>query len=167
MTCIRSLTSLAFSVSLLLLCISANAAAQGNAELQQLHCVAVDIILTAKSDSLGLVKQDLTQELIVALKAKVPRLKLAEVCPNRLTLRIRVQDISEAASLNAMYGHATLGLERPVIFPQTGAQILVPVWGAGHAYFHGPVGRARPMTIEYLERLVTTFAAQYYEAGNP
>lgn len=143
----------------------ADATALGDPEnLRNLPKVAVVIDLGGPgAASEGLTQEVLRDEVIVLLRAKLPRLSLMEPEVNDiLGISVTIGNIDERSGY---YGGIAINLFRAATIKSTGQVTIVSVWH-GIRYFKGPRMSARSSIRESLDEMLTKFASDWYR-GNP
>jgi hypothetical protein len=117
----------------------------------------------------GLTREQLNNALLVAMKSKVPRLRVDSSCTPYLyfnvTLLLTKND--ENGHVVGYAFHVDLEVFREAHIRMTDRYPpLLRVWDKGGLYV-GPMSRTKATVLEKLEEFVTDFSAAYYKAGNP
>jgi len=117
-------------------------------------------------EKLGLTEKGLADEILVQLRAKLPRLKIVVRRPlpssDYLYLNVTIGELPGGGH----WGNVLLQMMREVIVTATAETRSASVW-PDNVIFRGPPGDAPRQVLEGIGELVTKFAADYYRAGNP
>jgi hypothetical protein len=150
------------ALALAVLLWATGAGAQG---LGQLECVGLMIEDLGNTDpSLGLSEDQLRNVLLVAIRAKLPRLRVSdESCGNTLYLNVNMDTLDPPAP--GYYGAIRVAVLRNARIVGTGEFVSPPVWQKS-TILSGPRGRTGDQVQSVIENLTTKFAAAYYRAGN-
>ena len=130
--------------------------------LKELSILVEDVDPIGKK--LGLTEKGLADEILVQLRAKLPRLKIVVGKPLIEFLYLHV-NIDERPA-GGHYGIVLLHMKRVVMVVATAETRSASVWHEG-TIFIGPPGDGPRHVREIISELVTKFAADYYRAGNP
>ncbi len=110
--------------------------------------------------SLGVTTEVVRATLLTGLKAQAPTLKVDPQCPNRLFIKIFVQNLFEG-----FYGHVAFDVRRKAAFADTALPVEARAWTL-ESYVHGTKDQARTSILEQLQSHLAQFAADY-KAANP
>ncbi len=139
-----------------------------NDALANLTCVDIDaLIAEGKSWPNGLSRDEFRDALLVAVRAKMPRLQVGTDCKNLLSLAVNLSKATTEQGADVGY-YGAIGLEamREAIIRVTGEFYRLPVWRFD-LLVRGRLGEARSDVLRRIDDLITRFAADYYKAGNP
>ena len=108
---------------------------------------------------------ELKDAVLVALKSKIPGLKVNESCGNAILLAVSGLQVKTAGGAGTGYVmHVELEIQRPASL-LNGEAVPGSVFHASSLNY-GPMDKLRGTIFEEIEDLVRTFAAAYYKAGN-
>ncbi|MEE9229457.1 MAG: hypothetical protein V3U86_02020 [Acidobacteriota bacterium] len=144
------------------------AAASTEAELGNMQCVEVSIEQVGdEAQSVGLNENTLSDWVVLATKAKLPRLKIKETCPDVLLVHLNflLGTYTDRQPAGQYSGSVELSVLRRVTVEATGKHSFLPVWYYSAIVF-GPTKTAKKTVLNALEQLGGRFAADYYKAGN-
>jgi hypothetical protein len=128
--------------------------------LARLACVNVQAAVLEAGGSLGVTTEVVRDTLLTGLKAQMPTLKVDPQCPNRLFVKIFVQNLFEG-----FYGHVAFDVRRKAAFADTALPVEARAWTL-ESYVHGTKDQARTSILEQLHSHLVQFAADY-KAVNP
>jgi hypothetical protein len=142
----------------------------GSAEyFKGLGCVVIKAqVIVAEGAERPRIGEDAIRDAVfVAVRAKIPRLKVEESCPNTLNVYVMIQQPRTADSVVKGYAlTVNLQLFRPAVLSGVGVPVNAQVWGMMGTKT-GPWEDVASETISLSEGTVAKFAADYYKAGNP
>lgn len=142
-------------------------------ELGNLACLKPGVLLLGSPSSATLLvsKHEAEAVVYVALKSKLPRLRIDASCEEKLTVSIHVWriDRSDDPPIESAFALSVEGsiLRQARFLHAPGTLRSASVGDTWFIMSSGPIARARPQMLENIERLVNEFAAHYYRAGNP
>jgi hypothetical protein len=136
--------------------------------MKGLKCIAIRFTLSNSSDrnaakECGITEQEMKELLLVGVRAKIPRLPVRDSCEPRLELEVTF--LPPIAGFQAVYSIA-LDLRRRARISETQQESYVIVWRSG-GVAHSPTSDCRENFTSFAEGSIQSFAAAYYEAGNP
>lgn len=169
---------LAESALLGLMVLATPQSGSANPALSRVVCLRLDAGQPQKAEigrAVGLGREELSSNLLVAVKAKLPRLPLREDCAALLYLRILLLEARAPAGLFGYSGLVELSVHRNAIIepdapgsPDVWVHSelpVVPVW-ADRMVFVASSQDTRMTVLDAVDRLVTALEAAYYQAGN-
>jgi len=137
--------------------------------VSELSCVRLVVEdLDEDAAHYGITQDGLKTALLVALRSKLPRLKIDDATSCRPSIYVNVSFI-ETHSNGRVTGWAAvvrLQLLQLVNVLENGAQTSAPVWQDLGTLGVGPPESAKSWVLGTLDDLITKFAAAYYEAKN-
>jgi hypothetical protein len=142
--------------------------AVGEENLGKLDCVGIVVEdLPADAGEAGLTQEQLSDALLVALKSKIPRMKVDSSCPAYLYFNVGLILASNKGGGGIGYTfRADLEVNRSAYIRAIDKSVMLTVWNTG-GLFMGPTSKAKATVLEKLNDFATAFAAAYYKAGNP
>lgn len=138
-------------------------------ELGKLTCVRILVEeLNAAATSEGITENALEDTLLVGVKTKLPRLRVEPSCSNLLYLNVMfgsTRTVGGGEATNRYGGTVLLEVHRKAVILDTADTALVIVWQKGRLRAGSLPARAKILSA--VDELITSFAAEYYKAGNP
>jgi hypothetical protein len=128
--------------------------------LRGLQCVNVQAAVLEAGGSLGITTEVVRDGLLTGLKTHLPKLKIEPSCPNRLFVKVFVQNLFEG-----FYGHIAFEARRKATFVDTALPLEARAWTL-ESYVHGTKDRAAASMLEQLNSHLVQFATDY-KAANP
>ncbi len=117
--------------------------------------------------SIGITREELVDALLVNVKARLPRVPVASSCFNLVEAVVVLDRTTTSAGRGpAYFGAVMLRVRRMAVVLDTNEAGHLTAW-EGALALAGPAGRAKPHVLEALDSLITQFATDYYQAGNP
>jgi hypothetical protein len=157
-----------FAVTIVLVLVGLLRVAVGEQDLKEISCLDLNVNVQATGTELGLAEGPLLDELFVAAKSKLPRVRVGDgPCFEIVWLKVMAQkNQTKGGSTTGYFGAVTLAVYRPVRLMQTNRSTLAIVWTQTFT-LSGPLSGARQQVLEVAGELFTSFVAAYYRAGNP
>ncbi|WP_447973123.1 hypothetical protein [Nitrospira sp. Kam-Ns4a] len=140
------------------------AGGHADSPLRKLDCVNPEAAVLESGSSLGTTIEVLREALRTQLQTKLPRLKVDRTCPNRLFLKVFLQNIS-TDQFDGFFGHVALELRRKATFTDTAQPVDARAW-ALESFVHGTRDKAKTSVLDQLTIHFAQFAAEY-QAQNP
>lgn len=147
----------------LLSCLGLTSAATG---LENLKCIDVSFTVQGEhpmSENQGLALMK------VELRSKVPGLKFDTKCFPTPELNVTVISVPTTSQAGVQTGYAfvtEIGLKRLLLDEETKEYVLAEVWGTSKLSLTPPE-LASDKLRETVGGLITEFASEYFDAGNP
>ncbi len=131
--------------------------------LGKMQCLSLQATVLEVGESLGITPEVLRDAMRTALKAQLPDLKTDPACPNRLTYKVYLQNLS-TETFHGFYGHTGLEARRKAMFQETGIPAEVRAWDL-ESYLHGTRDKAKLAVLDQLTSHLTQFATDYKAAN--
>jgi len=159
-----------------LLCVFAAPESTKAQKLKGLHAACIVIESPDKeTEDVGLTKESLTDQIVVALKRDIPKLKI-ESSSQRASLSCVYLEITSLETTTGIASFVSLSLRRPVAIleedkgnimtdPNYLNYLLAPVWNRGCLLIGGKVRHAARVR-DQINQYLTALAAEYYK-DNP
>ena len=132
--------------------------------LVKLGCVRVQVnpLLTDENETLGVRSSDVQDAALVAVRAQIPRLRVADSCRNTLYIEVGIypHKTVEGRPLEDYSGSVAMRVYRRAIVADTGSDDMVSVWEES-LLFWGPRSTARSQVMKMLEQLGRFLAVRY------
>ena len=124
-----------------------------------LTCISIRPVILGNQEKPEISQKWLRETAYVALKAKLPRLQVVDDCSDRLIVGISV--VAE----NGVYGGVVrMRLFRRVRYEVNDVEGQAVAWGAENIFVGSKLFRS--YVAQTLDEQMTSFAADYYRAGN-
>lgn len=133
-------------------------------ELPTLVCLKIQASLSGPAHP-EITLASLRRTIFVELKAKLPRLLLAEDCEDELVAVVSVKDMS-SHNLDAWHGVILLNVYRSVTVNHTGQVLNASVWTQGVLLFEGNSKTVSHQVTRNLTEFIEKLAEEYYLSGN-
>jgi len=159
-------TYLLLCLVLFILAVPRESVGQGGvlAELNAIDIVVMD--LTSFEKRLGLSKEAISNQVLVLLRSKVPRLIVTDTANSVVFIDVSVDAIRTTQDSNfGHYGYVVVSIGRQVTIMETGRFGGGFIW-LQHAGFNGPQPNLHGNINMALDQLLTAFAAAWYR-DNP
>ncbi len=141
---------------------------EGYAELAKLNEVSIVVAAFDRDakELLTLNENDIKNQIFVFLRSKLPNLKVKETSLSSAMIAVNLGKIPAHGRTTVYYGEILLKVFRPVTIKKTGGLTYnAAVWSRS-AILAGPPDSATGNVREYLDQLLTIFAADWYR-DNP
>jgi hypothetical protein len=122
--------------------------------------------LSSDLQNSGITQNQVRSTVVVALKTKLPRLRIEDGC--RPYVYVRVTGLVDETESGRKTGHSThvhVGFRQSVVLDDNKRWTIAETWDTGKI-LSGPPSSAKEMISGALEEAVLEFAAKYYE-DNP
>jgi hypothetical protein len=116
--------------------------------------------------NLGLTKETLHEALFVALKAKMPRLRVDSSCEPAIYFDLNLARMTTQGQVIGFSCNTRFEVNRRSTIIGVDGAFLLTVWEIG-GISAGPTDQARSVVLGALDEYLTRFSAAYYRAGNP
>ncbi len=151
-----------FWVIVSLLCVFSQVAG-ADPFLGQLDCVSIQVSFLEVGESFGITIDGLREAIRAGLTTHVPRLKIEPSCPDRISYKVFLQNIS-TDTFNGFFGHVALEVTRKAIFRDTALLTTTRAWDL-ESYVYGTRDKAKTSVLDQLNSHLDQFAADYHAAN--
>lgn len=131
--------------------------------LGQLKCVSLQAAYLEVGESFGITIEELREAIRAGLKAHVPDLKIDPGCPDRVSYKVFLQNVT-TDTFKGFFGHVALEVSRKAIFRDTALLTTARAWDL-ESYVYGTRDKAKTSVYDQLDSHLKQFAAEYESAN--